>query len=229
VDDDAVTNEQEYDQGLLNDNGPYESGLRLSDFRDSAGVVIPIETSILKWSEPSLLNAASIREVLSGNALEEPLLPSFIREIAIASTLTRRSPLQILEFSDSDDGTLVCRPQAHLSLRLDELLGAARDDFPSQVWKCSILSRGNSEAVATVVLKLLTDQNDKLPSHLYIPREEYEKVHWGKPHQGRSAQKCLCCEADALKALSALQGFCVPFSYGFYSVSPCSNRLLLLC
>lgn len=137
----------------------------------------------------------------------------------------KRPALHLLTFTDAVGGELEprtssqtidisgCTTPTGSSLRLDTLL-AEGVDIPSQVYKCTVLPQGY-----TVVLKLLTDQVDKMPYDLYLPPEVYEQCDLSKASLGRNAQMSLSREADMFKSVAALQGTVIPYSYGFYPVS----------
>lgn len=170
---------------------------------------------ILPWTEPSFFNAESLIATIGVAGANAPAAPP----LQAASVLDqhrpdKRTPLPILSKTVGPDGSVLCGPQPGLSLRLDELLGQGFDT-PSFVYRCTVLPHDH-----TVVLKLLTDQNDKLPASTYIPQEVYaNQQDFDLPGQGQTAQYEICNEADRFKDLELHQGMYVPFSYGFYEVS----------
>lgn len=131
-------------------------------------------------------------------------------------------PLPILCRTVTANGTVSCGPPPGQALRLDRLLGQGYDS-PSFVYMCTV-----EPGHYTVVVKFLTDQNDKVPCNTYIPQEVYfGQVDWNLPGLGVTAQHDVCNEADRFKDLQPLQGIYVPYSYGFYEVSGEPSKLLL--
>lgn len=182
----------------------------------SGEVKIPTTHTELSWSHPTLLNGDSIASCL------------FPKEIGLGpqqqQSLTSLSPFQyqprvkrpqlpILQVAKYSAGKVTCSPKPGLSLRLDELLTEGYDP-PSLVFKVTVQPLN-----CTLILKLHTEQEDKMPSHLHLTEDQYYAVNWGKENFGKNAQMQLSCEADRFKDLAPLQGSYVPWSYGFYEVS----------
>lgn len=177
-------------------------------------VQLPAIGTCLPWVDPTLFNAESlIATIVEADPAAWPK-----KEATTSEEYHRpdkRVPLPLLCRSVAHDGTPACSPRPGQTLRLDELLGQGYDT-PSFVFKCSVLPGGHP-----VVVKMLTDQNDKLPAGTYIPQEVYANhARWELPGLGMSANMEICNEADRFKDLQTLQGSYVPYSYGFYEVRP---------
>lgn len=177
-----------------------------------ACVKAPSIGTIFPWKGPSFFNADSLVATILEADLNVPALPQAASAVD-QHRPDKRMPLPILCKTVAGDGTVSCGPLPEQTLRLDELLGQGYDS-PSFVYRCTV-EPGNY----VVVVKLLTDQNDKVPANTHIPQEVYSnQVDWQLPGLGVTAQQDICNEADRFKDLQSLQGTYVPYSYGFYEV-----------
>lgn len=144
----------------------------------------------------------------------------------------KRSAIPVLQFlnasgndvtADSDPARVAsARPQPGSSLRLDKLL-AAGVDVISQVWTATVLPKRYR-----VLVKLFTDQRDKMQPDVYVPPEVYEpdanNTEWSKPSLGSNAQWSLSLERDCFLSMARIQGSYVPYSFGYYPVSTVAAR-----
>lgn len=166
----------------------------------------PPPGSRIAWHGPSLFNHESLlRTVIERKTHtfkhENPYRPD------------QREPLPILHSRTNDGSGVLCGPKPGQQLDLVELLGRGCD-CPSFVWRCTTTLEGYA-----VVVKLLIDQNDKLPAGTYLPPSVYEEqCDMSKPVLGLTAAMEVSQESDNVRTLEPLQGNYIPISYGFYEV-----------
>lgn len=169
------------------------------------------------WTAPTFFNTESIVATVIEADLHARPTPQAASQRGVHKP-DQRSPLPLLCKSINQDGSVACGPCPGKTLRLEEFLGRGHES-PSFVYRCSVLPEGRD-----VVIKMLTDQNDKLPAGTYVPQEVYARQRdWQKPSLGVTSAMDMSNEADRFKALQALQGTYVPFSYGFYEVGTRQN------